>query len=282
LRDVEHIDVAAYVLGALDKDEDEAFRTHLETCEECAKEVAWMSQVSSLLGDVELDRVLDDESMPELEAAPEREPESEREANLEPKPEPEPTLDLGPEPESSRPNLRVLDGALAGVRSERRRYRRRMSLVAVAAGVVVLAAAATVGLDLGRSDTTSQGPVAAPVPSLGPTEWARALLLTGKIYNGSNNKTGVSAKVGIESKVWGTHVAIQLSNISGPKRCQLVAVGKDGTTEVVTSWVVPPEGYGKNGRPPLLTHGGAAFRPNEIDRFEVRTLDGQNLVTVPV
>ncbi len=98
--------------------------------------------------------------------------------------------------------------------------------------------------------------------------------------------TEVSAAVGMEKKGWGTHTVLELKNVKGPLKCSLIAVSKDGEEETVTSWAVPAWGYGipdsthKAAKNPLYVHGGAAMNRSEIDRFEVRTFDGQRLVEV--
>jgi anti-sigma factor ChrR (cupin superfamily) len=45
--DIAHADIAGWVLGALDPDESERFQAHLETCDECQREVAELSPSSS-------------------------------------------------------------------------------------------------------------------------------------------------------------------------------------------------------------------------------------------
>jgi anti-sigma-K factor RskA len=56
--DVAHADVAGWVLGALDPEESERFEAHLETCDECRKEVADLGpaaqMLKAVLPDVEL------------------------------------------------------------------------------------------------------------------------------------------------------------------------------------------------------------------------------------
>jgi hypothetical protein len=92
--------------------------------------------------------------------------------------------------------------------------------------------------------------------------------------------------VALERKAWGTGTVLELKNVTGPEKCSLVAVGKNGERETVTSWSVPDWGYGMpdaktdKARQPLYVQGGAAFEPNEIDHFQVMTFDGKLLVEV--
>lgn len=90
----------------------------------------------------------------------------------------------------------------------------------------------------------------------------------------------------MEAKAWGTHAVLELKNVKGPEKCSLIAVGKNGERETVTSWSVPKWGYGiknaatEQAKNPLYVHGGAAFTPDEIDHFEILTFSGKKLVSV--
>jgi hypothetical protein len=50
--DAEHADVAGWLLGALDPGQPEQFKTHLETCDQCQREVAELSPVTHMVKDV--------------------------------------------------------------------------------------------------------------------------------------------------------------------------------------------------------------------------------------
>jgi hypothetical protein len=90
----------------------------------------------------------------------------------------------------------------------------------------------------------------------------------------------------MKEKAWGTHAVLELKNVKGPEKCSLIAVGKNGERETVTSWSVPTWGYGikdaktEQAKNPLYVEGGAAFTPDEIDHFEVLTFSGKKLVQV--
>ncbi|CAL9483156.1 hypothetical protein SUDANB180_03090 [Streptomyces sp. enrichment culture] len=66
----------------------------------------------------------------------------------------------------------------------------------------------------------------------------------------------------------------------------LVLVAKNGQRVTMSSWSVPDRGYGipdaetDQARKPLYIGGAAAFRPDEIDHFEVVTFEGRKLVEV--
>ncbi len=89
-------------------------------------------------------------------------------------------------------------------------------------------------------------------------------------------RSGVWARVTAEDETWGTGVRLEVRDGTGPRSCRLVAVGRDGSEQTVTSWTVP--GHGDRSH---TVRGGAALHPDEIDRYEVRTADGGRLVTLP-
>ncbi|MBC9713803.1 zf-HC2 domain-containing protein [Streptomyces sp. TRM66268-LWL] len=95
----------------------------------------------------------------------------------------------------------------------------------------------------------------------------------------------ITASVTLDEQPWGTGVALRMDGLDGPLRCELVAVGPGGTEQTVLTWSVPPGGYGFPGRDgherPLLAEGGTGMRADQIRRFEVRTLDGVRLLSLP-
>ncbi|MGR8007089.1 anti-sigma factor family protein [Streptomyces hypolithicus] len=166
-------------------------------------------------------------------------------------------------PSAERPAPALLERLLAGVEAGRRRSAgRRMRLVAVAAALIVTGPVLTLGLQ--------------QAPGPGDDEVMR--------YAATDSATGVSASVAVRGRAWGSGVGLELAGVRGPLTCSLVAVGTTGEEQTVATWSVPAGGYGIPGVPgheePLRTEGGAALRGGEIDRFEVRTRDGERLVTV--
>jgi hypothetical protein len=177
----------------------------------------------------------------------------------------------GPRPE-------LLDRLLGEVTARRRTRRtRRRCLAAVAAALIVGGPFAGAALTSGGS---------AEHIAVSPAE---EMYRQGERIGAVDPVTKVDASVSLEDKPWGTQVALKLGNVKGPRRCALVAIGKHGERETVTTWSVPGWGYGVPGaggsqwnRGPLYTHGGAALKRDEIARFEVRTLDGEWLAGVKV
>jgi anti-sigma factor RsiW len=44
-----HVDVAAYAIGSLDRDDADDFVDHLETCPTCPAELEWLSRIVNLM-----------------------------------------------------------------------------------------------------------------------------------------------------------------------------------------------------------------------------------------
>ncbi|MFD4262940.1 zf-HC2 domain-containing protein [Streptomyces sp. NPDC058534] len=150
----------------------------------------------------------------------------------------------------TRPGPRLLDRLLSEVATRHRAGRRRV-LYAVAAAVVCA--------------------VAAPGAVLYASQGDRSVPLSA-----TDERSGVWARITAEDEVWGTEVMLEIKDGAGPRPCRLVAVGRDGTEQTITSWNVP----GHDDRPNTM-RGGAALHPDQIARYEVRTAHGEHLVTLP-
>ncbi|MET7620071.1 zf-HC2 domain-containing protein [Streptomyces sp. NPDC005408] len=166
----------------------------------------------------------------------------------------------GPGQVEARPSPLMLDRLTAEVAVERRQSRgRRLRLVAAAAALIVALPAATVALRGGS----------------GPA---------GQRVEARDARTGVTASAALQDREWGTEVALHLTDLKGPRSCRLIAIGKDGIEHPVLSWSVPAGGYGIAGSPgheePLDIEGSTEVPSGEIARWEVRTVDGQPLVSL--
>jgi hypothetical protein len=178
---------------------------------------------------------------------------------------------------TARPGPELLDRLLDEVTVNRRASgRRRLYLVAAAAVLIVGGPLAGATLTTDSGDGGGK-PAAAP---------AKAVYEQGRKFGAVDPDTKVDASVSLARKGWGTSVALKLGNLKGPRSCDLVAVGKDGHEETITTWAVPTSGYGVKGdesrwsKEPLYAQGGAAMNQSDIARFEVRTLDGERLAEV--
>lgn len=233
----EHVDVGAYVLGALDDAEATRFEEHLADCGICAAELEALAGIEPLLAEFAA-------SAPDV-------------ASL--------VAEPGPE---------MLHRLLDEVGSARRAHRRRRLYLVAAAAVLVVAGPVATALVTGTHSTAR--PVAAPTSPIDVLFMHHDAMVTA-----TDPATKVGAEIAMEDMPWGTHVGLKLAGVWGPLSCDLVAVSRDGTEQTVTTWSVPDWGYGVPSHPaPLETHGGTGIRRKDIDRFEVRTLDGRRLVTV--
>ncbi|WP_309062366.1 zf-HC2 domain-containing protein [Streptomyces sp.] len=247
----EHETVGAYALGILDDAEATAFEAHLATCEWCAQQLDELAGMEPMLA-----------ALADLPGAG--------------------TPAIG-ESLSARPSPRVVEKLVDEVAERRARKRRRNFYMVAAAGALIVSgpfvAVATTGGDGGGSGGGTNRTLAA-----NPAK--EAFDRTSDKISATDPGTKVSATVALEEKAWGTQAVLELKNVTGPQKCSLIAVGKNGERETVTSWSVPDWGYGlpdaksDKARQPLYVHGGAAFEPNEIDHFEVMTFDGKRLVEV--
>ncbi|MFI1165370.1 anti-sigma factor family protein [Streptomyces sp. NPDC020801] len=243
----EHETVGAYALGILDDAEATAFEAHLAGCEWCAQqldELAGMEPMLAALADL---------------------PGSGNAA-------------IG-ESLSAKPSPRLVEKLVDEV-SERRAQKRRKGfyLVAAAAALIIGGPLAVLAASGGSDGGGNANVAASPAKSAFDT-------MADKV-TATDPATHVTATVALEKKDWGTNAVLQLKNVTGPERCSLIAVGKNGERETLTSWSVPNWGYGvpnpktEEAKNPLYVRGGAAFKPNQIDHFEVMTFDGKRLVQV--
>ncbi len=251
----EHETVGAYALGILDDAEATAFEAHLATCEWCAQqldELAGMEPMMAALAD------LPGAGTPAIA-----------------------------ESLTAKPSPRLSEKLVDEV-AERRASKRRRNfyLVGTAAALIIggpFAAVATTGGG-GGDDGGGRKTEASQEQTGSPAESAFAAMPDR--VTATDPATEVSATVALEKKAWGTEAVLELKNVKGPEKCSLIAVGKNGERETLSSWTVPDWGYGipdattEKAKKPLYVHGGAAFDPNQIDHFEVMTFDGERLVEV--
>ncbi|MFJ5775604.1 zf-HC2 domain-containing protein [Streptomyces sp. NPDC093094] len=145
---------------------------------------------------------------------------------------------------------RLLDRLLGEVAARRRAGRRRV-LYAVAASVVLAVAGPTIALTAGGDGGAVR-------------------------VSATDERSGVWAQVTTEDEPWGSRVDLEVKDAAGPRSCRLVAVGRDGSEETVTSWKVSTH----DARPNEV-EGGSAMHLGDIVRYEVRTAAGERLVAIP-
>lgn len=243
----EHETVGAYALGILDDAEATAFEAHLATCEWCAQQLDELAGMEPMLA-----------ALADLPGSG--------------------TPAIG-ESLSAKPSPRVVERLVDEV-SERRAQKRRRGfyLVAAAAALIIGGPIAVLAASGGSDGGSGTNVAASPAKAAFDT-------MTDKV-TATDPTTHATATVALEKKDWGTNAVLQLKNVTGPEKCSLIAVGKNGERETLTSWSVPNWGYGvpnaktEEAKNPLYVRGGAAFKPNEIDHFEVMTFDGKRIVQV--
>jgi hypothetical protein len=183
-------------------------------------------------------------------------------------------LNLNDLTSAEEPSPKVLDGLLHQVNAARRRSHARQ-LFALAASGAVIVGAGVIGYNAWSSDSND--------PLNGNHTPAVNLLLTGKHLTAATDPvTHVKSRIATEPRAWGTHAALELTNIRGPLVCKLVAVSKTGGQETMFTWRIPEKGYGVPGNPtPFTMHGATSYSLDEIKEFQVVTTTGEHIVTLP-
>ncbi|SDG29170.1 Putative zinc-finger [Sinosporangium album] len=242
---IQHTDVAAYALGLLDVRDRAAFETHLATCEPCAAELAEMSGLAGLLSDL---------------GPVEADVKEGEEGGQATDPEPAQVIDL-----------------VRRSKAARRRARRTTFLLAAAAAAVLVVGGYGVGAAVGGPGDGGSAHATGGVQS-----FAKEMFRHGDKFPGTG-PSGVSGVVAVEAKDWGTHAVVELTGVRSPLKCELIAVSRSGERRVMTGWAVPAGDYDASGPSgPYYFHGGTAFARDEIAAFEIKVIDGETLLSVPV
>lgn len=247
----EHETVGAYALGILDDAEATAFEMHLAGCEWCAQQLDELAGMEPMLA-----------ALADLPGTG--------------------TPAIG-ESLSARPSPRLAERLVDEV-SDRRAQKRRRSFFLVAAAAALIIGGPLTVLAATGGDNGTKGTEASATKSANSAKDTFATL-TDRV-SATDSASKVTATVAMGEKAWGTEIGVELKNVTGPEKCSLIAVGKNGERETVSSWSVPEWGYGianaktEQAKNPLYVVGGAAFSANEIDHFEVMTFDGKKLVQI--
>ncbi|MEU0536081.1 zf-HC2 domain-containing protein [Amycolatopsis tolypomycina] len=253
-----HTDVAAYVLGVLSEAENSQFEAHLMNCPHCQLDLIELYQLPDVL-------------------------------DLVKRSWPEPPMPA-PSPRTLSPGPRVLRGLMEEAAVKRRR-RRRIGILAGAAAAAAVIAGPLVTLAVRPADAVPPASLAAPstkqpppsvlATSTPPPGGAQGQPGGGQTYGRGSGGSAVSALITVLPVEWGSRVELELRGIVGPVKCQLVAIPETGAERVVSSWSVPPKGFGIPGSPePLRLQGSVSLAMDQINRFEVRGEDGTVLVVV--
>ncbi|MGW1167094.1 zf-HC2 domain-containing protein [Streptomyces sp. NPDC001153] len=150
----------------------------------------------------------------------------------------------------AQPGPRLLDRLLGEV-VQRHRARRRRFLYGLAASVVLAVAGPGIVAFAGREEPASH------------------------VTAATDPGTGVWAEVTADDGDAGSRLRLKVKDGTGPHACRLVVVGRDGSEEVAGTWMEP--GHATR---TFTTLGASTMHPDEIARYDVRTEDGQHLVTL--
>ena len=175
---------------------------------------------------------------------------------------------LGPVPSATEEptEAEVVDLVRRRAQDQRSQRRRRswQTGLSAAAAVVLVAGAVFVGRAIAGQP--------APAPAL-----------PGQIHTATSQLTGVKGAVGLVPKTWGTAITLQLFHVSGPLKCELVAVPRTGHAEVMGFWQVPHAHFGELSNPhPLVIVGPAGIKIGNLKQIKVIVLPSRRtLVAIP-
>jgi len=167
---------------------------------------------------------------------------------------------------------------------ERARRPASRSLLGLAAGLLLLAAVGG-GSFVAGARWAEPDPAFTALPAPSATPATTASPAPGERLVATDARTGVAADVRLESRPWGTRISFSVSKVEGPRTCSLIAVRRSGPAVVLSSWTVPPAGYGTRGQPrPLELEAATAVRREDITELKVQTVEdggpGETLVRI--
>ncbi|TCC44526.1 anti-sigma factor [Kribbella capetownensis] len=149
----------------------------------------------------------------------------------------------------------------APVQAPPARKRTRTWLLAAAA-VLVVAGALGGGVAIGRQ--TSEP---AEVPVAGS-----------KHVNSSDVATGTTMATTVEPRAGWSWVMVQITGLKAGAECQMVVTDKSGKTWIAGSWVVSAKAAQEGSK-----FGGGVLVPlNQVRSVEIRTLQGEHVVTAKI
>ena len=155
---------------------------------------------------------------------------------------------------------RAADTAIPALRpSKRLRW-----VPAVAAAVLIAAVALGGGVLIGQR---TADPGSGQEPVAGSTQ-----------ATSTDETTGASMATTVEPREGWSWVTVKVSGLTSGAECELLVTDQDGKTHVAGSWVVSEEAARKGSR-----FGGGVLVPvDEVSSVEVRTADGEHVVTTPI
>jgi anti-sigma factor RsiW len=260
--------LGAYIIGALDPDEEARVAAHVRSCCSCHTELL---ELGAVVADLALLTPDGRASSAEPDLSSSQHPSSQHPSSPDlspshPSPSPSPGLASVTSPASSS------GAASAGGGAHRRAAgmprRRLFTFAAAAAG---LASATGVGFALGQgADGTA--PDAAPPVAAGT-----------RTVESRDSTTNITAQAVLTPAPWGTGIQLTVAGtqqtVAAGVHCTLFAVSRTGKTDTAGSWAVPARSPTPAGE---RIRASTAIPLQELSALRVATVDGQELLTVPV
>ena len=252
-------ELGAYLLGALEADEAERVRLHLEQCPQCRAAYAELAPVVDLMAKVpaeafaaerSVDEPLDPAMWDRLRAR----------AGLPGAAQTPSDVRFQTAPSVPKSNAIARPPRSSGSTGPSRRSRRQMRPATAALLSGVLVAAAAFGIYAGTRPASTTPVVALDTDTVSAT----------------NAADGVSGSVQYRPTGWGSWVQITLRGVKPGDACVLYAEDGHGNKAVASSWWAPPV-LGQSATIP----GGVNMQASDIKNFQVITTVGDVLLNIP-
>ncbi|MGH3901896.1 MAG: zf-HC2 domain-containing protein [Pseudonocardiaceae bacterium] len=170
----------------------------------------------------------------------------------------------------------VLQRTLRQIRTEQGGQPRRARFPAAAGVVLIAVAAVGAGVLLGRQ-TAPGGEAQSPQTQSPQSSVVQAPPGT-RNSEVTNPVSGASMAVSVTSLTGWVRVHAVVRGVPAGKQCQLLVVSRDGDEVVAGSWLAS----GKDVRDGTVLDGTALVDPQQVSSVDVVTIDGEELVSVPI
>ncbi|TCN37561.1 putative zinc finger protein [Kribbella orskensis] len=236
--------LGAYSLGALEPDEVREIDEHLAGCAECRQELAELDEMKEFLAEVPPEAFLD---------GPPADGDLLLQRTLR-------EVRSNAAAETAAAEAAAAAAAAPPVTVAPRKKRSPWYLVAAA--VVVIAGALGSGVLIGRQT--------APDPT--------APVAGSKLVTATDSVTQATMATTVEPRAGWSWIMVNISGLKQGAECEMVVTDKAGKTFVAGSWVVSPKAAREGSR-----FGGGVLVPiDQVRSVEIRTLQGEHVVTTPV
>jgi anti-sigma factor RsiW len=238
----DHSQLGAYVLGALEPDELREVDEHLAGCAEARDELVELEEMKEFLGEVPPEAFLDGPPV-DGDLLLQR---TLREVRSVAAAEAPAEVHSGP--------AHAAGGA-----------RKRTPWLLAAAAVVVIAGALGGGVLIGRQSVDVE--VASTTPPAGS-----------KQVTATDKATNVTMATTVEPRAGWAWVNVQLTNMKAGAVCEMLVTDKAGKVYVAGSWVISEKAAREGSR----FSGGVLVPLDQVKSVEIKTVQGEHVVTTPV